>query len=607
MLHLLSMRGASPQRKPSAFRKTVPLALGAALALSATLTPVAQAAEVNGSESTPTTTINGFRNVGYYGAWMALEPATNMRTLFVDGEHGRTITHLNYSFGNIAGDQETLDAARDAGVEGLEGVEPGTCFISNGVATGPGETGAAGEADIDFVRSVSAEDSVLGIADTADQKLAGAFNQLSQLKRAIPDLKVLVSLGGWSWSKSFSSAVATPESRAALVSSCIDLYIDGNLPEIDGRGGDGAAAGIFDGFDLDWEWPGAAEWSQEVGNQIDPVNDKANFIAFAAELRSQLNARESETNRDYEIAAFLPASPGTITAGGWNDPALWESLDFGNIQGYDLWGTWDARTGHQGNLYGDPAKNWGLGLDTVVNTYTSNGVPATKLNLGLAAYGQGWRDAEREPWLPSAGGMTPGTRTWDEIKAIEGIEFEHEYTTDGKFNASYGYSPTTREWFSMDDTVSVAEKTAWAIERGLGGVDFWHLPGDAKGELSAASADVLKAASVGPLAGAEKQVCEEAALWNGQTKYKKGDRVILDGAIQEALWFAKGELPNTSTKGAWQTIAECGADLSAVQPWFANHIYKTGEKVEFDGKTFVAKWWTRDEKPGTKGSAWRVQ
>src|SRR5690606_29156817 len=116
----------------------------------------------------------------------------------------------------------------------------------------------------------TAADSVSGAADSWDQPLAGSFNQLKQLKAKHPDLKVMLSLGGWTWSKNFSAAAATPQSRQHFVSSCIDIYIKGNLPVIDGRGGAGAAAGVFDGFDLDWEWPGSPNGN--VGNIVDEAN-----------------------------------------------------------------------------------------------------------------------------------------------------------------------------------------------------------------------------------------------------------------------------------------------------------------------------------------------
>lgn len=591
-------------RVKSPLRKVVPLALGTALIAALGFGPAAIAApDDSANESTPTTTINGYRSVGYYGQWMASDPERTLRALFLKGAHSRTLTHLNYSFGNVAGDKETLDKARAAGVKGLDDVQPYTCFISDGIAPSSEETGAAGEAQADFVRAYSADESVLGIADAPGQKLAGAFNQLAQLKRVNPDLKALVSLGGWSWSASFSHAVASDESRAALAASCIDLYIDGNLPEIDGRGGKGAAAGLFDGFDLDWEWPAAPDWSQAAGNAIDPENDRANFLAFVKELRAQLDARAAETGRSYEISAFLPASPAVITAGGWNDPALWEQLDFGNIQGYDLWGSWSTQTGHQGNIYGDDAHNWGLGLDSIVASYTSAGISPSQLNLGLAGYGQGWRDAERGAWQESGGAVLGGTRTWDELKAL-GLEIEHEYTSDGKFNASFGYNPNSREWYSFDDPFAVSEKAQWAISQGLGGVDYWQIAGDTEGELSVAGAQVLSQAARGPVAGTEKLSCDAVSIWNGSTVYSGGDRVALDGKVYEALWYAKATQPGKESYGPWQTIRSCGDAENAVHPWYKDHVYNSGDEVAHGGQRYVARWWTRAEEPGTAGTAW---
>src|SRR5690606_29033937 len=139
------------------------------------------------------------------------------------------------------------------------------CFIANKAqGTGPNGSDGAGDAWADFGMGYSAADSVSGAADVWDQPLAGSFNQLKQLKAKHPGLKALISLGGWTWSKNFSAAAATAAGRQTLVSSCIDLYIKGNLPVIDGRGGAGAAAGVFDGIDIDWEWPRSEEHTSEL-------------------------------------------------------------------------------------------------------------------------------------------------------------------------------------------------------------------------------------------------------------------------------------------------------------------------------------------------------
>jgi chitinase len=112
------------------------------------------------------------------------------------------LTDINYAFGNVS--------------------EDGQCFIRN-------EAGV-GDAFADFQRAYSADESVDGVADTGTQALRGNFNQLRKLKLKHPQLKVLISLGGFTWSKFFSNAALTAESRRAFARSCIDLYLKGNLP-----------------------------------------------------------------------------------------------------------------------------------------------------------------------------------------------------------------------------------------------------------------------------------------------------------------------------------------------------------------------------------------
>jgi chitinase len=100
-------------------------------------------------------------------------------------------------------------------------------------------------------------------------------------------LRIVVSLGGWTYSKYFSDVAPTDASRKKFVGSCIDMFIKGNLPVQGGYGGPGTAAGIFDGFDIDWEYPGSP--GGHVGNHYSSA-DKADYTALLAEFRSELDA-----------------------------------------------------------------------------------------------------------------------------------------------------------------------------------------------------------------------------------------------------------------------------------------------------------------------------
>src|SRR5262245_10544074 len=197
------------------------------------------------------------RQVGYFTQWGIYGRQFYVKNLDTSGAAAQ-LTHLNYAFANVN--------------------EQGRCF----------ESAAPGEGDpwADYQWPVPAELSVDGVGDTWGEPLNGNFGQLLKLKQKYPHLKVLLSIGGWTWSTFYSNA-ALPENRAAFVASCLDIFIKGNLPILDGgSGGPASAAGVFDGFDLDWEWPSS---EGEPGNVIRP-EDKVNFTALLAEFRKQLNA-----------------------------------------------------------------------------------------------------------------------------------------------------------------------------------------------------------------------------------------------------------------------------------------------------------------------------
>src|SRR2546423_3589471 len=242
--------------------------LFAAAAASSLLVVGAAAVAVLGTGTAQAATSGGVK-FAYFTQWGIYQNAYYPKTLDQSGNADK-IDFIVYAFENINPTTKT-------------------CFEANSAASqdenNPNAGDGAGDQFADYDKSYDASISVDGVGDVFSQPLAGNFNQLKKLKAKPPNMKILVSIGGWTYSKYFSDAAATDASRKALVSSCIDMFIKGNLPATNGRGGPGSGAGIFDGVDIDWEYPGAAG---HVGNHFTSA-DKQNYTLLMAEFRSQLD------------------------------------------------------------------------------------------------------------------------------------------------------------------------------------------------------------------------------------------------------------------------------------------------------------------------------
>lgn len=386
---------------------------------------------------------SSLRQVGYFTQWGIYGRQFYVKNLDTSGAAAR-LSHVNYAFANVSAE--------------------GRCFEVN--AAGVGDAWA------DYQWPVPAELSVDGVGDTWGEPLNGNFGQLLKLKQKYPQLKVLLSIGGWTWSTYFSNA-ATPENRAAFVASCLDIFIKGNLPVLDGgSGGTASAFGVFDGIDLDWEWPG---WPGEDGNVI-RVEDKANFTGLVNEFRSQLDALGKANKKHYELTAFLPANPGAMDA-GFEAPKVFKALDFATVQGYDYHGPWESTTNQQSAL-----RSPDFSLSQVVSDWESRGAPSKKIVVGIPYYGHGWTGVTGGGDgynLPAAG---PAPATWEagfedfkvlRDKVNSGAFTVHRSVRDGQ---AWLFDGTT--FWNYDDPAVVLQKAIWARAHGLGGTMVWSLDGD---------------------------------------------------------------------------------------------------------------------------------
>ena len=385
--------------------------------------------------------------VGYFPAWGVYYD------YFVKDIDPSKITHINYAFINVRNNKPVIGVTERN----------------------------VGDAWADYQRTISAAESVDGIADTWDQTLKGNWNQLRKLKSRNPHVKVLAALGGWTWSSGFSDA-ALPENREAFVADCIDKLILGNIPydANSNTGGTGSAAGVFDGIDIDWEYPVCCG----LGNNYRP-EDKENYTALLAEFRRQLD----QIDPGLLLTIAAPAGPHNIVNHEFSK--FPQYLDFMNLMTYDYHGSWDAQTGLLSPMYrdpDDPFANPGWSMDETVQTYlTQYGIPKEKLVLGLPFYGRSWSGVAPGPngdgLYQSATGDGPGERDEPGMLNYSTIMSRYAPTYTKYYNneARVPWLYDGTNFITYDDPIAIAEKARYIVQHNLAGAMFWNLMSDIKG------------------------------------------------------------------------------------------------------------------------------
>jgi chitinase len=314
------------------------------------------------------------------------------------------------------------------------------------------------KADLNY--TFSAKNSVDGHADHPASPFRGNFHQLEELKQKYPRLKLLISLEG---SAAFFAADAQPQKREAFVASCVDLFLKGHLaPHV-------TKPGLFDGFDVDWEYPRSA--------------DAANYVALLREFRRQLDAYRPGLRLTVAVGPSPHMYPDVDMA------AAGATVDEVGVMNYDYAGPWSKTTGMLAPLYKDTADpRDGGSVDGSLAQYRAAGIPAGKLLMGLPFYGYGWqRVTPANHGLFQRGQAIQGDQPY---RYVAGLMKSSKVYRDPVNQAPWIFNG--REFWTYEDAVSIAFKADYAKQQKLGGVMVWELSGDsADGSLLRAAAREL--------------------------------------------------------------------------------------------------------------------
>nr|WP_121830197.1 glycosyl hydrolase family 18 protein [Streptomyces sp. S1] len=357
--------------------------------------------------------------LGYFTNWGVYGRNYHVKNIVTSGSASK-ITHINYAFGNVQG---------------------GKCTIGDSYA--------------DYDKAYTADQSVDGVADTWDQPLRGNFNQLRKLKKAYPHIKVLWSFGGWTWSGGFGQAVQNP---TAFAQSCYDLVEDPRW------------ADVFDGIDLDWEYPNACGLTCDTSGP--------------ASFKNMMQAMRAKFGANNLVTAAVTADG---SAGGKIDAADYAGAapyyDWLNVMTYDFFGAWNAKgptAPHSPLTSYSGIPQAGFNSADAIAKFKAKGVPAKKLLLGIGFYGRGWTGVTQSAPGGTATGAAPGTYE----AGIEDYKVLKNTCPATGTIAGTAYAHCGTNWWSYDTPATVTSKMGWAKTQGLGGAFFWEFSGDTtNGEL----------------------------------------------------------------------------------------------------------------------------
>lgn len=285
----------------------------------------------------------------------------------------------------------------------------------------------------------------------AAQRLA----RLQKLKAKNPDLKLLVSVGGWG-ADGFSDAARTTESRNIFSESAVDLIKTYGL----------------DGIDVDWEFPG----QPGPGIKYRP-EDKQNFTLMMKSLRTHLDSLSNVRGLtgDDRFLLTIASNDNQAFFDHTEMGEVQQYLDFVNVMSYDMFSVGSETTGHHTGLYQSSPDAPTRTTEAAIQRHLNAGIPANKVVLGAAFYGRSWSGVK-----PKNNGLYQAFEEFYEFISYTKLQAEfigkngfERYWDEGA-KAPYLWNPDKQIMITYEDPESLKHKTEYIKEMGLGGVMYWH-------------------------------------------------------------------------------------------------------------------------------------
>lgn len=249
------------------------------------------------------------------------------------------------------------------------------------------------------------------------------LKQIVDLRKQKPELKVLLSIGGWG-SGRFSEMAANDEYRRAFAADC-----DRVVKEF-----------ALDGIDIDWEYP-----TSSMANISSSPDDTENFTLLMQAIRAAIGNEKELTLATVASARYIDFK------------AILPFVDFVNIMAYDM----ASAPKHHSALY--PSGHSGdITSDGAVTAHLKAGVPPSKLVMGMPFYGRGGNGYPSFQDYNKVGNTdTQYTEKWDDVAQVP-------YLADKNDTLVFGF----------ENPRSLAIKCQYILDKDLLGGMYWDYSGD---------------------------------------------------------------------------------------------------------------------------------
>ncbi|KAL7411064.1 glycosyl hydrolases family 18-domain-containing protein [Mrakia frigida] len=283
--------------------------------------------------------------------------------------------------------------------------------------------------------------------------LYGCFKQIQILKKANRHLKLMLSIGGWTYSANFTNLIDQNHQKT-FAQSAVTLLEDYGL----------------DGLDIDWEYP------------KNPTEAQA-YTGLLRTVREELDehARKKDGGKThFELSIAAPC--GSEQFEKLDISGMDRYLDFWNLMAYDFAGAWSNVTSHQAALYGPSSEP---SVDAAVQFYKSRGVRGDKLVIGMPLYGRTF--AGTAGLGSNFTGVGEGTWEKGMVDYRTLPKSGAQIGEDLARGAGWSYDASKREFTSFDTPNVAATKAHYIRDQGLGGAMYWELDADLRPEDSLAN------------------------------------------------------------------------------------------------------------------------